>query len=273
MIRFRWAWIALLVAGPVAAADLKDAVDCAADGRLLDSLFARYPPTLGPHIVHEIAGIRIYLPAATQTYPQAGLYSYFSVAGDFEVSANFELLNVPPPKDGYGATCGIAVDTKGPGGMVALARGELPGKGGQYVVTRGQPGNTGETKYDSTFYPSTAKTGRMLLRREKADVICLAADSPTGELRELCRVTFSPATVRQVRIFADPGGAHSTVDARMTQIQVRAVEIAGGATKYEPPRPWGWWWWAGGGGIIAAVCGIIGLRFRSGHWFWAGADE
>jgi hypothetical protein len=271
--RFSCACVIVWFAGPIAAADLPASVDCAADARLLDSLFARYgfqPPRT---IFKDGPGIRLYLPAQTQTVQQTGLYSYFSVAGDFEVSANYELINVPPVKDGYEATCGIAADTQGPGGMVALVRGEIVGKGGNYVVTHGQPDNTGDIKYDSTFYPSTAKVGRMVLRREKTDVICLAADNPQEEPRELCRVAFSPATVRQVRVFADPGGAHTTVDARMTQIQVRAVEIAGGVPKYVPPRGWGWWWWAGGGCAIATVLVLLTLRFQTGHWLWSGVDD
>jgi hypothetical protein len=254
------------------AADLGDAIDCAADGRLLDSHFARYGYQPTRTIVHEAQGIRIYLPALTQSVEQTGLYSYFAVAGDFDVAANYEVLGMPKPQSGYGVSCGIAVDTKGPGGMVAITRGETVGKGSTYVVTRGKQ-EAGETKYDSTFYPTTAKTGRLILRREKADVICLAADGPQAEPRELIRLPFVPDTIRQVRLFGDLGGSHTSLDARLTQIQIRAVEIAGGVPKYEPPRPWGWGWWAGLGSVGVVAVGLMGFRFRSGRWPWAGSDD
>jgi hypothetical protein len=257
--------------GRAAADDLPDAVDCAADARLLNSHFSRYGSTqrIGP----DGAGVRIYLPAIAQSIGQTGLYSYFSLAGDFEVSVNYELLNISPPKGGYGATCGITVDTQGPGGSIGITRGETVGKPSGYVVTRGQPESGGETKYESTYHPSAAKAGRMVLRREKADVVCLAADTPQGELKELCRVPFSPATVRQVRMFADNGGSHTTVDVRLTNLEVRAREIAGGLPKYQPPRPWGWWWWAGGGLIALAAAALVTIWFRSGRWPWSGGGE
>jgi hypothetical protein len=251
---------------------MPDAVDCAADARLLSSLFGRYGPQPPWRIVREDPAVRFYLPSVTQSAGQAGLYSYFSFAGDFEVSAGFEVLNIQPPKDGYGATCGICVEGQGTAGSVSLSRGETPGKKGGYVVSRGQP-DGGQTKYDTNYFPSSAKVGRLMLRRENDEVICLTADLPTGELQELCRVPFSPASIRQVRFFADNGGSHTAVDVRLSQLQVRAREIAGGVPKYEPPRSWGWWWWAGGGCAIAAGAVVLALRFRTGHWLWSGGAE
>ena len=36
---------------------------------------------------------------------QTGVYSKVLLAGDFEVSATYELIAVPPPEKGYGVTC------------------------------------------------------------------------------------------------------------------------------------------------------------------------
>jgi hypothetical protein len=113
----------------------------------------------------------------------------------------------------------------------------------------------------------------MMLRRENADVVCLAADGPQGELQELSRVPFGPATIRQVRFFADNGGSHTTVDVRLTHLLIRAHEIAGGLPKYEPPQPWGWWWWAGGGCLAVVAAVLLTLRFRTGRWPWSGGGE
>jgi hypothetical protein len=261
----------LLAPPPVSAADLTTAVDCVADARQLDSLFARYPSPTTQRILREGTGVRFVLPAVTQTIPQTGLYSYFSVAGDFEIGANYELLSMSKPIGGYGVSCGLAIDAEGTG-MVSIARGESVGKSSGYVVTRGKL-EDGETKYDSTFYPSTAKAGRLVLRREKADVICLAADTPKGEPQELVRLPFTAGTVHKVRIYADLGGSHTSMDVRMNDLQIRAVEIAGGQPKYEPPRPWSWWWWAGLGGVGVLAVGLVGFRFRAGRWPFTGGDD
>src|SRR4051812_5635044 len=119
--------IALLVA--VAAArggDPVAALDAGADVRLLDSHFARYGYVPARTVVRDTHGVRIRLPSGVPNIGQTGLYSYFSVAGDFEFSATYELIDLPAPRGGYGVSCGIAVDTQGPGGSVAVARGQPP---------------------------------------------------------------------------------------------------------------------------------------------------
>jgi hypothetical protein len=156
--------------------------------------------------------------------------------------------------------------------MISVARGIQVGKGAGYIATRGHRAD-GPMNYESTHHPTAAKAGRLVLRREKADVICLAADSPQGELKELARLPFTAATVTKVRLFADTGDSHTSVNARFTQFAVQAVEIAGGAAKYEPPKPWGWWWWAGLSGIGVAGVGLVTHRYRRGRWLWSRGED
>lgn len=254
------------------AAEFAAAIDCGADVRLFDSHFGRhgYQPTR--NIARDEKGIRIYLPALNQGVPQTGLYSFFSVAGDFEVSTAYEIVDMAPPASGYGKSCGIAVETPGPQDVVSVTRGCMVGKGNGYVVTRGHRAD-GPMTYESTHYPTAAKTGRLFLRRENADVICLAEDGPQGERRELMRLPFTPATISKVRLFADTGDSHGSVDVRFTQLQVRAVEIAGGEVKYQPPQPWGWRWWTGLGGLGVVTLGLATLRVRKGRWPWSRTDD
>jgi hypothetical protein len=126
MIRRLSVLVAGLVAGVASAGpgDPVTAVDCAANPRLLDSHFARYGYLPGRSIVRDNLGLRIWLPTATAGVGQTGLYSFFAMAGDFEFSATYQVLELPPPQGGYGASFGIVVDTQGRGGSVTLARGQ-----------------------------------------------------------------------------------------------------------------------------------------------------
>jgi hypothetical protein len=262
---------ALILTSVVAAGgDPAAVLDCAADVRRLDSHFARYGYQPARSIVRDGRGVRIRLPAGVTNVGQTGLYSYFALAGDFEVSAAYELADLPPPQAGYGISCGIAVDTQGPGGSVAVARGQAPKQPPGYVVTRGLPGDGG-TKYETTYYPSSAKAGRLALRREKAEVVCLVADAPGQEVRELCRVPSVAGTVRQVRLFADPGGSKAAVDARLTQVRVTAAEITGGVPAREA-RGGAGWWVTGLGCSAAAVALLAVRRRRRGQWPWSDGD-
>ena len=50
-----------------------------------------------------------------------------------------------------------------------------------------------------------AKFGRLSRRREKAEVVCLAADGPSERLKELARLPVTAGTARPLRVFADAG--------------------------------------------------------------------
>ena len=131
--------------------ELVTELDCAANVRLFDTHFARYGHFPLKSIQREEHGLRFKLPSATKDIPQTGVYSYVALTGDFEVEAEFEWIDVTPPKGGYGVSCGIAVDTLGPAGQVSLARVILPWKKNTpwYAFTRGQPDESGKMKYDT----------------------------------------------------------------------------------------------------------------------------
>jgi hypothetical protein len=251
----------LSVALAARAGDMKAEMDCVAHSRLLDTHFARFGYAPARSISLEAQGVRIRLPAGTKGVGQTGLYSYVALKGDFEVSATYEWLAVTPPQKGYGVSCGLVVDTEGVGGSVALSRSHLLGRGDGYAVTRGQPGEKG-LMFDITHWEATkAKRGRLVLRREGADVICLIANNPYDPPRELGRVAFTTGIVRKVRIVADSGESPTAVDARVSQIRLRAEEIIGGVPLVDSSSAWGWWL-AGGALVIAAAVGVLVVRRR-----------
>jgi hypothetical protein len=247
--------IVLILAAPASAADL----DFAGDFRLFDTHFARYGPGAAKSLGRESLGARFRLPAAAKK-DQVGWYSYFALAGDFEVAADYSWISVSSPTAGYGVTCGVAVDSQVTGESVSLARGHLMGKGGGYVVTVGRPGEGG-TKYETTHYPTQTKNGRLAMRREQAELVCLAADGPKEPLRELTRVAFTEGTVRPVRLFADRGGSPTALDAWLGRLHVKAAEIAGGAPRTEAGDGIGWWPAAAAVPVVAAA-GLLLARRR-----------
>jgi LPXTG-motif cell wall-anchored protein len=242
----------LYLAPAVGAADLKAELDCAGDNRRLDTHFGRYGYLPRKSVFTEPPGVRFQLPAS-KGVDQTGLYSYFALGGDFEITASYELIWLPAAKAGYGVSCGIAVDTGGPGGSVSLARGYVSEKGSGYVVSRGQPAGKG-IKYETQHYPAQGKAGRLALRREKSELICLIANSWNGDLEELCRVPFTAATVRKVRLFADPGGSSAAMDVRLGHVKLRAEEITGGLPERDTRRGSTWWLV-----VILLLLGLLGF--------------
>src|SRR4051812_5034130 len=99
--------VATVAAGLAGAAEMKAELDAAADPHLLDTRFGRYGPVTLKAITREGPALHFRLPATAKTAEQVGLYSYFAIAGDFEITATFEVLSLPPPKSGYGACFGF----------------------------------------------------------------------------------------------------------------------------------------------------------------------
>jgi hypothetical protein len=235
------------------ADDMAYELNCATNDKFLDTHFTRYGHAPTRSIVREPLGLRIELPGMPTGVEQTGVYSMFAVAGDFEVSATFELISVAPPQKGYGVTCGIAVDTEGPGGTVSLARGYQVGNVNGYIVSQGKPSDAG-MQYESTDYGSRSQKGALVIRREKKELVCLVADQPSAEPFEVCRIPFTDATIRKVRIFADSGGSPTSMDARISAIKIQAEEITGGIPKRD--RGGGRLGWLGVAALL--VVGAVG---------------
>jgi hypothetical protein len=252
--------LAGVCAAPTGAGEMTAELDCVAKPRLLDTHFGRYGYAPTRSIKLEGPGVHFLLPADVKDMGQTGLYSYIGLLGDFEVAATFDWIEVAMPKGGYGVSCGIVVDTEGAGGSVALARGfQLgKGKGSGYLITRGKPGEGG-IKYDSPeLEPTKARSGRLVLRREQAEVICLVGDGDKEPLRELHRYEFTTGPIRKVRLCADTGGSPTAMDVRLGELRIRAEQITGGIPLREVEGGWVWWLTGLAVLVLAAV----------GYWLW-----
>lgn len=245
-------------------ADEKTAVlDTVADEKLLDTRFVRFGPAPTKKLIaREGRAIHFRLPPPKKDDDpsQAGLYSYVKLAGDFEITADFYWKGVPVPKVGYGASVGIAVDaTPGtPGGMVSLARATLPKQEAGYLITRSIKEKDGPPRYEPQFFATKAMSGRLLIRREKDELVCMTGDGFKSEMVELARVPYTKATVREVRIYADPGGSDSGLDATITNFRATAEEITGGTPQRDRDPGWGWW----------PALGVLLVGAGGGGYYW-----
>lgn len=207
----------------------------------------------------EAAGIHFLLPGDVPGVSQTGMYSYFGLAGDCEATLTYELLNVPPPRAGYGSGFGLAFDVEGGAGRGAVQRVFRTGAVSGYVVQT-SPGPTGKRiKEVDRLVPTEARRGRLGLRRIKNELIFLSADDPEVPLQEIDRLPFTDRTIRAVRVFADPGGSPTAVEVRLGRLEIHAEEIASGVSRLED-KGGRWLLWVG----IAVLLGGGALAF----WFW-----
>ncbi len=252
------------LAAPARGAEMKAHRDFAAKVEMLKSQFRPYDHGALKSIYFEPEGLRFWLEPTTKDQKRTELYSAFTLVGDFEVSVAYEWRTVTVPKEGYGLSCGIGVEVEPEKKMVFLARGFQIGTGDAYLRTKKVPGKD----YDTLPYATTATKGRLVLRRQKAVVICLRADGD-ADPEELERVPFTTASVNKVHLFADPGGVPNALDARLTDIQVRAEEIPSDIPLRERESNLVWWLTVGFL-IFAAAAGYLGYRrWQDDKWLWS----
>ncbi len=252
----------LLVLLPAAA----PAGDMAAEIRtdklsyFLNAAFGRYGTGPGRGLALERTGVRLRLINAAKDGTQVGVYSHFSLAGDFEVSAAYEALNLGKPATGYGASFGFAVHTSGPAGAVMVARSHSPDGVEAVAVTREKPKDGGGFDYDSQSFATKAVRGRLVVRRVGTGVTVLAGERAAAPV-ELTRFEFGPDPVYQVRLYADTGGDGLVVDGRLADLHVRADAINGAAVPPDDGWPWTIWLFLAST-VLLAVGGVTAVRRR-----------
>jgi hypothetical protein len=172
---------------------------------------------------------------------------------------------------------GLTVDAEGTDGSVSLVRGLSPESKPQFTVVRAIPGpipGPEHATYEVNAFAASGPRGRLTIRREKAEVICLAADRPNGELQELIRLPFTARRVRYLKLHADCGGSPTGVTGRLADVTIRATEIVGGLTSQElrDERSYWWWWIPVAATALAGAAYVRARRRQADAEPWAGSN-
>ena len=192
-------------------------------------------------VVQEGANLHIKIPAGLPNVSQAGVYSKFVLAGNCEASCTFQLINFPIVRTGYGSMVGMAFDGPVERSWGGIERVFIPKSGNCFVFMTVLPDTDGTMKQQIKIVSTKSISGKIGLKREKNDLIFLAAESPTADLIELHRFPFTDETIRSVRFFGDPGGSPTSLEVRLTDMTISAEEITGGIPKRELNAfPWHW---------------------------------
>ncbi len=203
-------------------------------------------------------GYRLFLEAGEKAAEQTGLYSLFALAGNCEVTLTYQLFTLEPPRNGSGSGFGFCFETEDQAAEGSLMRIHTPKEGSGYlcraILGRGKA--KAKPRDEKYFEPSEAMSGKMALRRIKKELVFLVADTPDGELKEIKRLPFTDVTIRPLRLYFDPGGSPTAIDVRVTEMEVKAEELAGGASQLAKPESARWPW------LLLPAAGL------GGFWLW-----
>jgi hypothetical protein len=226
-----------------------------------------FRPTGSNHrkVMHSTpAGLRVTLPADHVNSQPVGLVTTFGVQGDFEITMDFELLDVPNPVSGKG----------GPGVSLYIIMVSPTKEAATIGCWRGKDGDQGLTSHRATTPPDgkrqhstefaaiSASSGKLRLVRSGKTLSFQFAPGDSEQFQQFRTSQLGDADLESVRIAADNGGASTKVDALIKSLTIRAGDL--GTARPLPVRCARWAWWAGGGVVVLGVVVLF-------YWRWSRA--
>ena len=178
----------------------------------------------------EPAGLRLNLPAG---HPGkrigTGLVSHFGVKGDFEITLSFEMLQEPAPADaGNGTGLYLGVETDTPElNRAMVTRGAWPDKRFYtwFDLSGEDPGDPRRTELKT--FPARGTTGRLRLVRTGSLLSHYAAEGDSQDFTLLRQLPFRVEDLKGVRVGGQTGGANAALEARVTDLRIRAGALPG----------------------------------------------
>jgi hypothetical protein len=253
------AWVAaIMVSGLGAASSVSvSAAETGQDfrGKPYDPrLFLQTGPGFATAVRSERQGLRIVLPPEHGKRPPVGIVCKTGVKGDFEITMEFEVLDVKEPKGGRGAGSSLHLTMVSPTQEAATTGRQLKPDGNSvFFAHRATTPRGGSREHHGKTTPTECRSGRLRLVRTGSILAYLAAEGKSDSFREIDQFAIGKDDVDAVRIAADNGGSPTPVDVRINSLKIVADEL-GDPTPLPPPSS-RWPLWLGVGVVLALAAG------------------
>ncbi len=217
------------------------------------------------HIERSSRGLVVTIPKGLGHPDPMGFILGFGLHGDFEVTADYEILGGDQPLEGHGSGVGLlARGSRSARETITMERFRLPKGGEKFHSTLITTLPDGQRRYRVEENASLDRSGRVKLVRHGGHVSAQYSDG-SGPLRTLRDVNFTTDDLWEIRFAADSGRSDAALQVLLKQISVQAdsfLERPGVA----PQVPSGRLWAVAAlvyGGISLAVVAIALSRKRS----------
>ena len=176
------------------------------------------------------AGLHLTIPAGDPAVSFCGLEAEFVVRGDFEITAGYEVLDLPEPEGGHGAGLKISIkDSRKEWASLQRLHGR---NAGHFYSAHRAEMKEGEYKHSSEITPTEATWGRLRLKRTGTTLQYLVAEGGSDQFVELRQAEFTDGDLAQLYFAAQTGGSPTSVDVAWTDLDVRAEELV--RSSYQP---------------------------------------
>ncbi len=188
-------------------------------------------PDAEPCVHFEPAGLRIALPAGRPPSGQGtGASLPLAVQGDFEVTVSFEILHEPDPNEaGHQTRASVEIlleRTRPARNMAAISR-RIGAEGSQFTAWRVLRDENAAEPEDVRWHAidTTAKVGRLRLKRTGSVLAYAVAEGPDGEFTLLRQFPFGAENLKALRLVGGTGGPRVALEVRFTDFHVRAEAL------------------------------------------------
>ena len=199
-------------------------------------------------VAFEADGLRINLiPGYSGGRPGVGISLLALIKGNFEITANFEILQEPKRSDSRGTRVTLGVLVNESARIDGSVSHRINGQGNRQFFTYLAKPNTPAAQH---FFDTNAKSGQLRLVRKDAVLSFLSSPNESEEFTLLKEYPFTTNDLKTVFVEASTNDPKDLVDVRITYLRVRADAIRTG--KAPPPSsppalvptqvvPPGWW--------------------------------
>jgi hypothetical protein len=232
-------------------------------GKPYDSrLFLPTGPGFATAIRSDGLGLRIVLPPEHGKRPPVGIVCKTGVKGDFEITMEFEAIDVKEPKEGRGAGPTLYLTMVSATQEAATTGWQLKPDGSSvFFAHRASTPHGRSREHHGTTTPTKNRSGKLRFVRTGSILAYLAAEGKSDSFRELAQYEIGKNDVNAVRVAADNGGSPTLVHVRINSLKIVADDL--GDPTPLPPASSRWLLWLGLGVVLAAG-GAYGFWRR--HW-------
>jgi serine protease Do len=184
-------------------------------------------PVGAGEVFHDGKGLRITFPVGQGKLRDTGVFTTFSVRGDFDVTLAFEILKADRPKAGHGVGPLLYAGNQTENDAVVLARRLLPDGKAVLVAERVQHIQGKTNRQILKSLPATAAAGTLRLERRGATVRYRVREGDAPEFVTVAEGEFGKADVYAIEAAGGTGGSDSGLDLRLLDFAVRAEALPG----------------------------------------------
>ena len=177
-------------------------------------------------------GLAISAPKDKQV-KELGFGPKFTLRGDFEITAGFEISKLDDPDAGYGVGPSLYLATNSPAEDAATVARLKRIKEGDVFSTHSatnvaQPDGKPKRQHSVKMFDTAAMTGRLrLVRAGKTLRYLVSEGGPEADFRELQQLEFTDADVTLVRVSINRNGAGTPAEMRWLDFTVTAKAFIG----------------------------------------------